>query len=283
MPEVDKLPVNIIAQGVVTRSVRDTAYYFAMAEALYRNPALPPVGHVTEPGRRRLRIAVMTQGHPSLPTDPEVADAVRDAGALCESLGHSVDEIEFPYGEQIGVDFLRYWALLAFSIKRFGGRLFGEPFDTSQLEPFTLELARMFGVSAERVPGSLRRLRRFGPQYSAPFATYDVVVSPVLAHEPPPIGYLGPKSSRGRISSGCCGTYRSPRCTTSPGRRRSACRWPGRLPTCPSASTLPPTWGTNGCCWNCPWNSSRRDPGSPWRILAQPRDTRRPGSSAHHG
>lgn len=193
MPEVDKLPVNIIAQGVVTRSVRDTAYYFAMAEALYRNPALPPVGHVTEPGRRRLRIAVMTQGHPSLPTDPEVADAVRDAGALCESLGHSVDEIEFPYGEQIGVDFLRYWALLAFSIKRFGGRLFGEPFDTSQLEPFTLELARMFGVSAERVPGSLRRLRRFGPHYSAPFATYDVVVSPVLAHEPPPIGYLGPK------------------------------------------------------------------------------------------
>jgi amidase len=192
LPEIDKLPVNIIAQGVVTRSVRDTAYYFAAAEALYRNPLLPPVGHVTEPGRRRLRIAIMTQGHPRLPTDPEVAAAVQDVGVLCQSLGHHVDEIDFPYGEQVGVDFLRYWALLAFSIKRFGGRLFGEPFDANLLEPFTLELAKMFTTSAERVPGSLRRLKRFAAEYAQPFATYDVILSPVLAHEPPPIGYLGP-------------------------------------------------------------------------------------------
>lgn len=193
IPEIEKLPVNIVAQGVVTRSVRDTAFYFAEAERLYRNAALPAVGHATEPGRRRLRVAVMTQGHPQLPTDPEVVEAVRRTGELCQSLGHHVEEIEFPYGEQVGIDFLRYWALLAFSIRRFGGKLFGEPFDASQLEPFTVELAGMFTTSAERLPGSIRRLRRFAAEYAKPFQNYDVVLSPVLAHEPPPIGYLGPK------------------------------------------------------------------------------------------
>lgn len=193
IPELEKLPVNIVAQGVVTRSVRDTALYFAAAERSYRNQSLPPVGDVTSPGTRRLRIAVMTQGHPRLPTDPEVVAAVQDVAALCEELGHEVEEIDFPYGEQVGVDFLRYWALLSYSIRRFGGRLFGEPFDAQQLEPFTLELARMFTISAERLPGSIRRLRRFGAEYSQPFRDYDVILSPVLAHEPPPIGYLGPQ------------------------------------------------------------------------------------------
>lgn len=193
IPDIDRLPVNIIAQGVVTRSVRDTALYFAEAERLFRNPSLPPIGHVTHPGRRRMRIAVMTQGHPQLPTDPEVVAAVRGVGELCQDLGHEVEEIDFPYGEQVGIDFLRYWALLSYSIRRFGGRLFGEPFDPKLLEPFTLELARMFTTSAERIPGSIRRLRRFGAEYSAPFRTFDVVLSPVLAHEPPPIGYLGPE------------------------------------------------------------------------------------------
>lgn len=192
IPELEKLPVNVVVQGVVTRSVRDTAYYFAQAEQLYRNPNLPAVGHVTRPSERRLRVAVMTDGHPRLPTSPEVASAVLDAGAVCESLGHHVDRIDFPYGEQVGVDFLRYWGFLSFSIKRFGGRLFGEPFRPELLEPFTLELAKIFTVSAERLPGSIRRLRRFGAQYSAPFRDFDVILSPVLAHEPPPIGYLGP-------------------------------------------------------------------------------------------
>ncbi len=190
--EVDKLPINIVAQGVVTRSVRDTAFYFAEAERDYLNPALPPVGLVTRPGRRRLRVALMTQGHPRLPTDPEVVAEVERTGRLCQSLGHEVEQIDFPYGEQVGIDFLRYWALLSFSIRRFGGRLFGEPFDAAQLEPFTVELAQMFTTSAERVPGSIRRLRRFAKEYTRQFQDYDVMLSPVLAHEAPPIGYLGP-------------------------------------------------------------------------------------------
>lgn len=193
IPDLDRLPVNIVAQGVVTRSVRDTALYFAAAEQDHRQPDLPPVGWVREPVDRPLRVAVMTQGHPELATAPSVQAAVGRAAALCEGLGHHVSELEFPYGRQVGVDFLRYWAFLAFSVKRWGGRLFGEPFDAALLEPFTMELARMFTRAPVGLPGSLRRLRRFATEYSTTFDDFDVVLSPVLAHSPPPIGYLGPE------------------------------------------------------------------------------------------
>ncbi len=195
MPELERLPVNITTQGVLTRSVRDTALYYAVAERAYRNTALPPIGHVTRPIDRPLRIAVTPAGHPDLPTSPETAAAVLAAGRLCDELGHQVSVIDFPYGKQVGVDFLRYWAFLSFLLKKWGGRLFGEPFDPGLLEPFTVELARMFTAAPERLIGALGRLRRFGPAYSAPFADYDVVISPVVAHVAPPLAYLGPQAA----------------------------------------------------------------------------------------
>ncbi len=45
-PAVRHLPVNLINEGVVTRSVRDTAHFFAEAEKYYRNPKLPEIGLV---------------------------------------------------------------------------------------------------------------------------------------------------------------------------------------------------------------------------------------------
>ena len=44
----------------------------------------------------------------------------------------------------------------------------------------------------ERLPGALRRLRQLAREHEPAFDAYDVLVSPVLGHEPPPIGHLGP-------------------------------------------------------------------------------------------
>ena len=57
-----EMPVRIVADGVVTRSVRDTAAFFREAEKVYRNLELPPVGDITRPGKARLDIAVVTEG-----------------------------------------------------------------------------------------------------------------------------------------------------------------------------------------------------------------------------
>ena len=56
------MPVRIVSDGVLTRSVRDTAAFYREAEKVWRNPLLAPVGDITRPSRARLRIAVVTTG-----------------------------------------------------------------------------------------------------------------------------------------------------------------------------------------------------------------------------
>lgn len=191
LPEIERLPVNIITQGVVTRSVRDTARYFAEAEKLYANSALPRIGLVDRPAVKRLRIGVVTD-FADRPVSGETMAALRATVQVCADLGHWVEEIEFPFSDRDGRDFLRYWALLAYSLKNFGGRVLGEPFESGRTEVLTDGLSRFLGSVAERVPLSLWRLRRWSRRPEAGIAPFDVLLTPVLGHEPPPIGYLGP-------------------------------------------------------------------------------------------
>jgi len=56
-----QMPVRLVNDGVLTRSVRDTAAFYREGERIWRNRALLPIGAVTAPGRERLRIAVVTR------------------------------------------------------------------------------------------------------------------------------------------------------------------------------------------------------------------------------
>jgi len=190
--DLAKLPIHIVNQGVLTRSVRDTAYFFAESERIYPAPGLAPVGMVVRPERQRLRIGVLTQGLTDIPVDPETSEAARLAAQTLADLGHEVVEVDSPVSEQFGRDFLRYWAMLSFLMQRAGNRVFGPGFDGNRTEALTKGLAGMFVEQAERVPASLRRLRRMASEPEAIYDTVDVVVSPVVGHPAPPIGYLGP-------------------------------------------------------------------------------------------
>jgi amidase len=191
-PELDRLPVNLQVQGVLTRSVRDTARYLAAAERLHRNPALPEIGLVDGPGRARLRVGVVVTGLRGLPVSADTAAAVRAAGALCARLGHDVEELEAPVAEGFGEDFLRYWGLIAFVLRHAGGQLYGPGFDGTRTEAFTRGLSSLAVRRAPLVPGSVRRLRRLAREHEDVYARFDVLVSPVLGHVAPRIGYLGP-------------------------------------------------------------------------------------------
>lgn len=192
LPELDRLPVNLVTQGVLTRSVRDTAYYFAEAERVYRNPDLPPIGMVVRPERRRLRVGLLTESLAGSPLDPHTRDAVIDAGRTLADLGHEVREVTLDVGEQFGRDFLRYWALLSFMLQRAGGRFIGEGFDGSKTEALTKGLSAMFVQQAVKTPLSMRRLVRASREPEPVYQDVDVVVSPVVSHPAPPIGYLSP-------------------------------------------------------------------------------------------
>jgi amidase len=195
--EVSRMPIRLVANGVVTRSVRDTAAFYREAERTWRAPKLPPIGDVTRPGKQRLRIAVITR---SLlrESSPEVRELTLKTAGLLEELGHRVDHVEKPpVPSSFAADFLLYWGLLALGQIQMSGHEAG--FDRSRLDNLTLGLDRLARRNLHRLPLALIRLRG-AHRHTARFArTYDAVLTPTLADETPPIGYLDPMADYQQI------------------------------------------------------------------------------------
>jgi amidase len=188
-----EMPVRIVSDGVVTRSVRDTAAFYREAEHVYRALSLPPVGDITRPGRKRLRIAFNTSGVPGgTGASPEVADLTLETAALLEELGHRVEEVDAPVPPGFTDDFLLYWASLALFLVRAGRRRHGRSWDPSRLDNLTHGLARHSGRRLHKLPGAIRRLRRTTLLSAELHRTYDVVLTPTLATVTPRIGHLDP-------------------------------------------------------------------------------------------
>ena len=185
------LPVNIVNDGVLTRSVRDTAHFFMEAERYYRNRKLKPIGQVTGPGKQRLRIGLMVDSIAGDPTCPQTRAAVEATAKQLSALGHHVDVAHIDLPQRFVDDFLLYWAMLAFFVSKFGRALFPQGFDSQQLDPLSQGLARYYRQRFLKTPGMLRQLRQSQARYAEVFNQYDVVLTPVLAHTTPELGYLG--------------------------------------------------------------------------------------------
>ncbi len=187
-----KMPINILAEGVVTRSVADTAAFYAGAERHYAPASLPPVGHVAGPGEQRQRIGLTIEHPLDSACDPEVVAQVEQVARRCEALGHKVDLVTLPVDRQMADDFFLYWARLAAAMNYLGKMAFGRDFDRRRLEPLTKQLSKHYLSRCWRSPLAIRRLRNFAANYQALFADYDLLLTPVLATPPVELGYLDP-------------------------------------------------------------------------------------------
>lgn len=188
-----EMPVRIVADGVVTRSVRDTAAFLRESEKHYRNLKLPPIGDVTGPGRKRLRIAMVVDSVDGLRTDPEVAAVLRDTAALLESLGHHVEEVDAPVPESFIDDFLSYWSLLATYLVGTGTRTLDPSFDRRRTDNLTRGLARHGLRKAYRLPKTIGRLGLSKYVSARFYRDYDAALTPVLARPTPELGWLDPR------------------------------------------------------------------------------------------
>ncbi len=191
-PQLRRLPVVIVANGVLTRSVRDTAAIYREVERSWRPRGLPPIGDVTRPGKQRLTIAVVTRS-----VDHECGREMREltlnTAGLLEELGHRVEHIEqVPVPTSLPGDFVLYWGMLALAQVRTGRLAFGKTFDRARLDNLTLGLARYATRNVHRLPSAIVRLRRVRRHTARFFGTYDAVLTPTVADPPPPIGYLAP-------------------------------------------------------------------------------------------
>ena len=189
-----EMPVRIVADGVVTRSVRDTAAFLREAERTRRAHDLRPVGDVRGPGRRRLTVALVTESVIGT-VDEESLAVVRQAGAVLEDLGHRVVPAPPPVTEQFVADFLLYWATLAAGMAVGGKVLLNPSFRWRRTDNLTRGLARYAARNAHRIPGAITRLRGARRESADFYRRYDVALTPTTGHVTPPLGHLSPAHS----------------------------------------------------------------------------------------
>ncbi|GAB3131960.1 amidase [Tsukamurella serpentis] len=195
-PEARVLPINVVGEGVLTRTVRDTAGYLAAAEQHYRNPALPPIGHVRGTGRSR-RIALVTESVTEYGIADECLAPVHSLADELAAHGHEIVELsmrELHLDSGFVDDFLHYWGFLAAaqvagSVIDARGRARLRGFD-----PVTRELLRSGRRSAPSIPGAIRRLRAVIGDYERTFVDdgIDLILSPTMTDTTPRIGHLDP-------------------------------------------------------------------------------------------
>mgnify|MGYP001765485789 CR=1 FL=1 len=185
------MPVRIIADGVLTRTVRDTAAFLRESERIYRNKRLPEVGDVVDPVHGRLRIAVVTDGI-GRSASPEVEALTLKTAAALEEMGHHVEHIAPPVPAFFADHFVLYWSMLAMMLVRSGRALAGPSWDPSKLDNVTLGLAKHCERNLHKLPlaiATLKASRRGSAQH---YQKFHVTLCPTLATQTPEIGFLDP-------------------------------------------------------------------------------------------
>lgn len=192
-PGARSLPVNLVVEGVLSRTVRDTAHYLAAAEQFRLNRSLRPVGLVEGPSERRLRIGVVRYDVLGRPVHAETGAVLDSAVKTLAGLGHEVREVRLDLDARFVEDFKLYWALFAVVLSAASKASHGSGFRPGDLDPFTKGLAGLVRRSPWSLVPSIRRLRGATALYDAHFAEVDVLMSPVLSHPAPLLGELSPE------------------------------------------------------------------------------------------
>jgi amidase len=191
---------DISVNHAVSRSVRDSAALFAATER--PSGGLEPVGLVTGPGRKRLKVGVFYRSGSGRQPDAEVRTSIEGTAKLLADLGHQIEPTDWPVDSiQFGQDFLTLWAAGAAELVASVGKAIGRQPDTTLLEPFTLGMAQLV---ASLPPGAIGetigRLEATAKAYDDWLRRFDVVLSPVLAKPPVPLGYVSGDVSFAELS-----------------------------------------------------------------------------------
>ncbi len=141
--------VRLTSEHCVSRSVRDSAAFLAVTAVAPSRPV--------EPGPLpALRIGVYTASAFGEPASAEAAAAVARAAALCEELGHHVDEIAPPPvdGERISHAFFTVAGAAIAGLREMMAPMLGRPLAAGDVEPFTWALLAWFDAQG---PGARER------------------------------------------------------------------------------------------------------------------------------
>ncbi|MBX7250120.1 MAG: amidase [Caulobacteraceae bacterium] len=179
----------------VSRTVRDTAAFLASVERAGADRLMEPVGLVSRPSTRKLKIGFLKVDPLGHAATAEVGDAVTETALLLESLGHDAHPLErWPLdASHFTEDFSNLWAEGGREVFATIERLAGPGMAERTLEPFTLALAAQRGRIAQAdFEASVGRLIGSARQYLGIYKNYDVILTPVLDQPAVPLGYVAP-------------------------------------------------------------------------------------------
>lgn len=184
--------VKISTDGVLTRSVRDTAHFYAEAEKYYQNKKLPPMGLVNTPNQKKLRIGVISVGLKGTQLGSVMAQELQKTMAQLESLGHEVVPIDMPFEDQAMDDFINLWAMSGYVTANLGKLAFGKHYLPKKLTNVTRGLADHYKKSVFKTPFFVSRLKKTSRVYQKWMqeSKFDLLLSPTLSHTTPQIGHL---------------------------------------------------------------------------------------------
>lgn len=185
-------PVEIAIDGIVSRSVRDTAHFYAQAEQYYKNRRLPDIALVEGPSKRKYRIGFTGDSVKDLGADADTRIGLNETAKLLESLGHEVVPFQLPVKDRFIDDFANLWSVGGFYFERYGKKVFGEHYEPAELSGLTKGLSEHFRQNKVKTAASIIRLRNSFRQYRRMFkhSGLDMILTPTTAHVPPAIGYL---------------------------------------------------------------------------------------------
>ena len=191
--QTQRMPIKLVSEGVVSRSVRDTAAFAHAVERQWRNPALPPIGRVVGASSRRLRIGLLDEAVGPAQPDVGTREALEDTARLLEANGHRVEPVATPVDKRFAVDFLHYWGLLSLLVSVTGKALVDRSFDPARMDALSVGLREHAQRRLLEMPAVLARLKRSGRRCAALFEEHEVVLSPVVVQRTPPLGHLSPE------------------------------------------------------------------------------------------
>ena len=209
-PKVGEGWAGATTDGVVSRSVRDTAAMLDVMSGRHTGDpyvAAPPTRPFADevgvdPGRLRIGLA---PSHAGVQTDPECAAAVEAAGSLLEQLGHDVEvaQPEAFFDEEFSRHFVTIVAVAtAVDFVNMGDAI-GRPIGEGDVEASNWLMGSIGrSISAADYIASVNWVHAWSRRLQGWWDDFDVLVSPVIAVPPPPIGWLSdPEHGMERLTS----------------------------------------------------------------------------------
>ena len=188
----------LAADGVLTRTVAETALLldvlagYEPGDATWAPRPAEPYTLAMRRAPGRLRIAMSLANALEVDADPEVVHGLHSAAGLLRDLGHEVveDSPALPSPDMLDVFLQVFGPGITLGVG-LGERLAGRPPEEDELEPLShkvLEMAR--ALPATSYLTGVAQLQLLARGTIAFFADYDLLLTPVLAVRPLPIGVL---------------------------------------------------------------------------------------------